>query len=278
MKRHRMPFEYWEDDHTALLRRTREPRWADDREFYVRQFFHGRESGTERPYFLNRRGRVLYDRQGPFEGRYRSGEELVSSEVGRPAYIFCPGPSMAQLRLEDFRSKLTMAVNSAAFAMRDAQFWVMAESGYARWLLDTRDKERLRGAQVISTARVAINIRDHEVRTKRKLVAACYIIRWEEEMVVPPRTPAVSITNALVTAWQMGCPEVYVIGLDLSKKGGAYMPGVPFTKEGAKNPFRDQILALRQFELPGMEVFNASPLSWDALPNFTPIKVEDVPR
>lgn len=276
MKKYRMPFEYWEDEHTALLRRERNNRWADDREWYCQQHFHGHPMDGG-PFFLNKKCHKLYRHRGPFKPPFRHGAELVDTYKGGDAYIVCPGPSLGLFdRLEDLESQLSLAVNSAGFAFRP-WYWVMAESGYARWLVKDPGEHwrRLQGMQLVCTARVAVVIRDKF--WGQPFLGASYVVRWEEEFIVPPRTPAVSITNALVTAWEMGCRRAFLLGCDLSKEGGAYADGVPHTAEGARNPFDDQIKALRQFQLPDFEVLNASPLSREALPNFTPINYEDIP-
>lgn len=279
MKTYRMKFDYWDDAHTKLLRAERGPgsghpeedaRWADDPEWYCRQHFrHGKDGAG--PYFLNKRCHGLLLKHGPFKGRYRDGEVLVGVGIYDACFIVCPGPSLSEVDLSEAQRRLpVIAVNSAGFLVRP-NLWVMAESGYAKWLV-ARDPTvwgHLCDVNVAATARVAVVLRAHELSVRERggeLMRACYVIRWEERFVVPPRTPAVSITNALVTAWQMGFKQVYVLGMDLSKEGGPYVKGVPHTKEGAANPFDDQIKALSQFELPDFEVINCSPLSKDTLP------------
>lgn len=274
MKKYKMPFETWEDGETMRLREGRGDKWANDRLWYCRQHFHGAETGG--PYFLNRRCRGLYDKHGPFKGRYKAGEELVGKHEGEIAYIVCPGPTVTEDLLRRIVEKdLTIAVNSGGFAF-EPKYWVLAESGYALWLIRNPQIKWNPEITAITTARVAVVLRAKEIGERRKILKDLFVIRWEEEFVVPPRTPAVSIMNALVTAWQMGCSKAYVIGMDLSKEGGAYMKGVPYTKEGEDNPFDDQIRALQQFQLPGFEVFNGSPLSKACLPNFTPIDYEEI--
>jgi hypothetical protein len=265
-----MPFEYWEDEHAALIRKSKAPEFMDP-DYYVEAHFH--PPGSKAPYFLNQRCRKLYDKGGPFEGRYRSGEELVDRFPSGDAYIFCPGPSMIDVNPARWSGCLTMAVNSAGFAFTPV-YWVMAESAYARWLLKQTEVKIPLGGRLISTARVAVCVRDYEGRGQ--IFSKIYVVRWEEEKIVPPRVPAVSVFNALVTAWEMGCKRAYLIGLDLSKEGGPYLEGVPYTKEGAANPFDDQVKALSQFALPGMDVFNGSPVSRDVLP-FDYVPYEEMP-
>ena len=273
MKIHRMPFKYWDDEHTVLIKKSKPPEFADP-DFYVEAHFH--PPGSDKPFFLNRRCRKLYDRQGPFSGRYHDGGELVDRYAGQDAFIFCPGPSLADVPVEAFKSKMTMAVNSAGFAM-DPTFWVMAESGYARWLIKDQVANIPKDRTIISTGRVAVCLRDFDEKRKKPLFPWVWVVRWEEEKVVPPRVPAVSVFNALVSAWEMGCKRAFLLGLDLSKASGPYLDGVPFTKEGAANPFDDQVLALSQFKMPRMEVLNCSPVSKDILP-FQYISHEEVLR
>lgn len=272
MKKHRMPFEHWEDEHAKLIRASKPPEFMDP-DYYVEAHFH--PPGSPTPYFLNKRCRSLLDRQGPFTGKYVDGEELVGTCPCGDAFIFCPGPSMGEVDTRKFGGCLTMAVNSAGFAI-DPTYWVMAESAYARWLMGS-EVEVPCGRSVIATARVAVCLRDHEIRSKQDVFGEVHVVRWEEEKVVPPRVPAVSVFNALVTAWQMGCDNVYLIGLDLSKDDGAYLLGVPHTDEGARNPFNDQIRALSQFKMPGMTVYNGSEASADVL-QFEYLDYENIER
>lgn len=290
MKLHRQKFEYWDDDHTVLIRDSK-PKEFIDPDYYLRAHFH--PPGSDKPYFLNKRCRALFARGGPFKGKYKDGEELVGIHEGEDCFIFAPGPSMSTVDVSKFDGRLTMAVNSARFAM-EPTYWVMAESAYARWLISEKGLEIPSNKEVaikpspnsigrltyrnlecvISTARVAVCLRA-EKRT-RDLFDIVYVVRWEEECVVPPRVPAVSVFNALVSAWEMGCSRVFLIGLDLSKAGGPYLKGVPYTKEGAANPFDDQVRALSQFKMPGMDVFNGSPASKDILP-FEYVPYEEIP-
>lgn len=261
MKQYRMPFEHWEDDHTALIRESKPPEFLDP-EYYVRAHFH--PEGSDKPYFLNRRCRSLYDRRGAFTDHFVDGEKLVNKFTGRDCYLFCPGPSMAEFDTSKVRGNLVMAVNSAGFAINPT-YWVMAESAYARWLIGSDGPGTIpHGRRLITTARVAVCLREYD--PKGKIFHRIYVVRWEEEFVVPPRVPAVSVYNGLVSAWQMGCSRVFLIGLDLDKAAGAYLEGVPHTEEGAKNPFHDQVKALQQFKMPGMQVYNGSPVSKDTLP------------
>ena len=280
MKTHRMPFVHWDDDHTKLIRMTKEPEFVDP-VYYVKAHFH-RDSEGNGPYFLNKRCRALLDKHGPFKDRYRSGLELVDRHKGRVCFIFCPGPSMVKPPrgfCGTHQDRVTMAVNSAAFAV-DAEYWVMAESCYALWLTRPTNKQKIPSRKVLSTARVAVVLRDRELQNPKTVMhESVHVLRWEEEFIVPPRVPAVSVFNALVTAWQMGCREVRLIGLDLSRPAGkAYTKGVPHTQEGASNPFDDQIRALRQIfplGLPGMKVINGSPYSRHLLP-FCPMDYKEI--
>lgn len=285
MKHHQMDFEHWEDDHTALLRKERGPgsghseedvRWADDPEWYCRQHFRRDPSGGG-PYFLNRRCNGLLKQDGPFTGHYVDANCLDSIACGENVYLFCPGPSLADVPYDRFTStdRVSMAVNSAGLRV-PANYWVMAESAYALWLMG-RMPDGVFSKRVISTARVAVVLRAKERTLDRKIFRTVFVARWEEEFVVPARVPAVSVFNALVGAWQMGAKRCIVFGLDLSRPGGkAYVDGVEFTKEGATNPFDDQVRALSQFNLPGMEVVNCSPHSRKILPNFTAADWQEV--
>lgn len=261
MRKFRMPFEYWEDEHTKLLRKTKPPEFLDP-DFYVEAHWHFDSDGNG-PYFLNRRCLALMNKHGPFRNNYHDGEKLVDRHWGLPAFIFAPGPSLEEVDFAAFDGDLvTMALNSAGFRVAP-RYWVMAESSYAKWLLGERYPPH---RCIIATARVAVMLRAEEVKKRRTKWDPVYVVRWEEEKIVPPRTPAVSLSNALVSAWEMGCPVVYLLGVDLSKPKRPYVEGVPYTKEGAANAFDDQILAIRQFQLPDFRIVNGSPHSKDVLP------------
>ena len=97
MKKYRMHYETFEDEHTKVLRKTKPPEFLDP-EYYVRAHFHHAKDGTG-PFMLNSACRKFLDKQGPFCPPYHLAEnELVDIYKGLPAFIFCPGPS-----LEDFR-------------------------------------------------------------------------------------------------------------------------------------------------------------------------------
>lgn len=270
MKLHKMPFEYWEDEHVKLLRNDK-PKEFLDPDYYVEAHWHYDREGNG-PYFLNKKGRGLLDRDGPFEGKYVDGDELLDSWSGETCYIVCPGPSLSKAPIGRIAaSGRTIAVNSAGFAF-DPTFWCLAESGYAKWFIEQDIPPR---RAFLATARVAVWLRHKEKKSRKKLARKVYVIRWEEGKVVPPRTPAVTISNALVSAWQMGACKAVLVGLDLSKPGAPYAKGIPYTREGAQNPFNDQVRALRQFELPGFEIVNTSPHSKKLLP-FDYCDIEDV--
>lgn len=270
MKKFRMPFEYWEDDHTRLLRQTKSADFLDP-EYYVRAHFCYDESGNG-PYFLNFRGRGFLKRDGPFKEPYCDGEKLVDKHKGQLALILCPGPSLAEflelvpiLQVIESSKVVVYAVNSAGFLV-NPNYWVICESGYAKWGLANHFKAFQRKT-FVATARVAIYFRRYKVKVKQ-----VYVVRWEEEFVVPPRTPAVSTTNALVTAWEAGAKEAFLVGCDLSKPGRPYVAGVPYTEDGAKNPFDDQCKALAQFYLPDFSVKNGSFFSKDIFKEFLSYK------
>lgn len=275
MKKYRMPYETFECAHTKIIRKTKPPEFLDP-EYYVKAHFKMASDGTG-PFFLNSAGRKFLDKQGPFRPPYFLAEEnLVDAYVGKPAFIFCPGPSMAEFPfpVRPRRPKPTFvsfAVNSAGFAGIGEMYWIICESGYMRWLLKGR-RWQWDNRVFITTARCAVFLRRAKVK-----VMKVYVSRWEEEFVVPPRTPAVTISNALATVWEMGCSEAYVIGLDQSKPDGQpYTAGVPHTPKGASAPFDDQIRALKQFQLPGMTIYNGSPHSRDFFPNFTPMAYTEI--
>ena len=141
----------------------------------------------------------------------------------------------------------------------------MCETGYAIWLLQEHAKSKRGRSKTeippkknfILSARAGVLIRGDHID-----VGPSVVIRWEENKLVPILTPAVCTTNALVTAWQMGCKRAFLIGMDLSRPASKpYAEGVPYTQAGATNSFDGQIKALRQFSIPNMEIYNGSPYS-----------------
>jgi len=229
-----------------------------DEDYYLEA--HCREFGGNK-YFLNKRCRRLMAAMGNFRPPYHDCETIVDAYKGQDAFIFCPGPSLSEVDTSVFEDRLTLATNSAGFKI-DPYLWVMCETGYALWLLREHKNSRSKLSippkkNLLLSARAAVLIRGDHIK-----VGPSIVIRWEENKLVPILTPAVCTTNALVTAWQMGCKRAFLIGMDLSRPGDKpYVDGVPFTKEGASNSFQDQVKALRQFSIPDMEIYNGSPYS-----------------
>jgi hypothetical protein len=198
---------------------------------------------------------------------YRDCEELVDRHKGEPAYIFCPGPTMNWTNPKRFVNKVTIAVNSAGYAF-DPTYWLFAEASYSRravkWVR-TWNRQMKKTLSLLVTARSSAFLCQEESLRGEKFNEV-YVLRWDEENILPPYCPGASIMNALITAWQMGCNPCYVIGLDLCKKGGAYIDGVPVTKEGKKSPFDRQLACLQKFSIPEFDVINGSPNSAEVLP------------
>ena len=265
MKTFELDFKMWETPDVVSLRQSKpknepwfNPNGKIDEDYYREA--HCREFGGNK-YFLNKRCRRLMRAMGNFKPPYFDCEKLVDSHKGGDAFIFCPGPSLSEVDMSAFEDKLTLATNSAGFKI-DPYFWVMCETGYALWILkehkNTRSKIEIPSKKnFILSGRAAVLIRGEHIK-----VGPSVVIRWEENKLVPILTPAVCTTNALVTAWQMGCKRAFLLGMDLSRpEDKPYVSGVPFTKAGATNSFRDQVKALRQFHCPDMEIYNGSPYS-----------------
>ena len=248
MRKYRMPFEYWDDEHTKLLKK-KQPDVVDP-DVYLDRLLWDCPGG---PFMLNNRNRQRFKKFGPFKPPYYPASLIEDRYKGMDAFIFGPGPSMRDTKISAYQDSLTIAMNSAGFAFKPF-FWSVFESNYMYWLREQRTIAP--GHVFLMTARCAL-IWIQAGRTPR--MRAAFIPRWEEERVVPPRTPAVCLTGSLVGAWQMGCKRAFLIGVDLSKPGQAYAEGVPHTEFGAKNPFDDQVRAIKQFKLPDFEVFYGSP-------------------
>ena len=265
MKKYRMPYETFEDEHTKVLRKTKPPEFLDP-EYYVRAHFK-KDSEGNGPFMLNSACRKMLDSQGPFKTPYLLAEnELIDIHKGKECFIVCPGPSLSTFAIPKPPKKstfnaVTMAINSAGFAGINEMYWVICESGYMRWLLKGR-RWQWQDRVFITTARCAVFMRRVKVNVRKVFVS-----RWEEEFVVPPRTPAVSISNALCSAWEMGCTAAYLVGFDQSKPNGVpYMEGLPHTPKGAQNPYDDQLRAMKQFQLPDFKIYNGSKYSSKLLP------------
>lgn len=253
-----MPFEYWEDNYTKRIRRKRNNKDADDREGYFFSRCVHQKPGWPYKYHLPPPGVNMMKSQGPFLGKYRDCEGMCGIHEGRNAHIFCPGPSVEGLDFSKFFGKLTFSVNSAGFLF-PTNYWVIAESSYAKWFVK---QEAPWGSVMLLTARAAVCFRQEEKDLCRTLMAWAWIIRWEEELIIPCRAPSgASVMNALVSAWQMGCPRAFIYGLDLGKQNGPYVSGVPHTREGERRSYDEQIRTLDQFSLPGFEVVNMSPVN-----------------
>ena len=253
MKRHEMPFEYWEDQLTLKYRLTMKR--LEDRDAWFR--YHLRMC-SQGPFQMNGRCWNLYQRDGVFAKPYKEFD--LYEKMPGCGFVFFPGPSLKDFG--EISRKLccrwpTIAVNSARFRV-PAKWWFMAENGYAFWAaVQNLAEVPGRPLNVICTARSAVALRAFGAK-----IDSCRYVLWEENKLVPIRSPAPSAFGAFITLWQMGVNKIYAIGLDLSKPDDKpYVEGVPFTDVGAKNPFDDQILALKQFQLPGLRVFNGSPYS-----------------
>ncbi|UCG53536.1 MAG: hypothetical protein JSW58_08260 [Candidatus Latescibacterota bacterium] len=267
MKKYRMPYQTFECAHTRVIRATK-PKEFLDPEYYVRAHFKMASDGTG-PFMLNAAARRALERDGPFRPPfYLAEKELIDIYRGHEAFIFCPGTSLEGFDFPERPRRwrpncVVLAVNSAGFVKEVREmYWIISESGYMRWLLRGRRWQWENRAFVI-TGRCAIFMRKAKVKVNR-----VYVSRWEEEFIVPPRTPAVTISNALVTAWEMGCTTAYVVGADQSydNQGKAYAKGLPHTPKGATMGFEDQLRALVQFQLPDFKIYNGSPKSKESLP------------
>ena len=258
----------WETDDVVDLRNSKpknepwfHPNGKIDEDYYREA--HCREFGGNK-YFLNKRCRRLMAAMGNFKNPYHDCEKIVDQYKGKDAFIFCPGPSLSDVDISAFEDRLTLASNSAGFKV-DPYLWVMCETGYAIWLLQEHEKHKRNRSKIsipakknfVLSARAAVLVRGDHVD-----IGPSVVIRWEENKLVPILTPAVCITNALVTAWQMGCARAFILGMDLSRpKDKPYAKGVPHTQRGATNSFDGQIKALRQFSIPDMQIYNGSPHS-----------------
>lgn len=251
-----MPYKYFRDEMTRTLERT-QPEMADPDHCYSELMWKvpGGES-----YLLNQKNRRLFRKHGPLKPPHYTADVLENLYFGQDAFVFCPGPSMDMVDLDLFKNKLTIAANSAGFKFQCA-YWAIFESNYLIWFAEQKIPPSRR---FIMTARCAIRWR---YMYNKSSETAVYIPRFEELKIMPHRTPAVGAMGAIVSAWWMGARRIFLVGMDLSRpKKKAYTSGVPYSAFGAKNPFTEQIIAMKQFCLPDVEIYNASPHSVDTLP------------
>lgn len=254
----RMPFKHWRDRDTINFEKT-QSEMVDPARCHKILSWQGPDG---RMYLLNNKNRSYMSRQGPFHAPYDLLENHENRHAGETAFVICPGPSLDEYPRGTFDGCLTYAVNSAGFKLR-ARYWVAAESNWILWLL-REAKKFPSDRDWIMSSRCAVRWRGlgHTPRVKSVLVS-----RLEEEKIMPHRQPAVGLMAALFSAWWLGAERVYLIGADLSRPHGqSYTDGVPHSDFGAKNPFDEQVQAMQQFAIPGLDVFNASPHSRKLLP------------
>jgi hypothetical protein len=252
-----MPYEYFRDQMTVTLEKT-QPEMVDPDRCYEALMWQVPGDDT---YLLNQKNRSLFRKNGKFKPPYYSADVLENKHAGEDAFVFCPGPSMDMADLSRLRGRVTIAANSAGFKF-PCKYWAIFESNYMIWLVDQRIPK---GRDFIMTARCAIRWRD--MYKKGHMSRNVYVPRFEELKIMPHRTPAVGAMGAIISAWWMGVRRIFLIGMDLSRpKKKAYTSGVPYSKFGATNTFKEQIRAMSQFSLPDVEILNASPYSADILP------------
>jgi hypothetical protein len=262
----RHAFQWWRDKDTINFEIT-QPYMADPNNCFKLLSCTGPDGKN---YILNRKNRSYLKTQGPFKPPYYQLDDYMDHYSGQNCFIFCPGPSMDSVDLSVFKNKFTIAVNSAGFKV-NAKYWCAFESS---WLLFLLGLKKFPEDRVwIMSSRCAIRFRGLH---KTSFVKEVYIARFEDDRRMPHRQPAVCTMGAFFSAWWLGAPRIYVIGMDLSKpKGVPYCKNVPYTDYGASNPFQEQIRALNQFSIPEFTVFNGSPHSQDKLP-FNKISYKEI--
>lgn len=271
---YRMPFEHFEDKDTIRVkniiatttgkRRRRSVALMTPEKEY-RSCMYTSKHSEERwlvPYSRDKRNRIdAYLARG-----YKTFDALGIEARGTSGYVLCPGPSIGSFDVQSVENlPAVFAVNSAGFVAKSAT-WCVIEATYSKWLSETRRRLRLvRHRKFVMSARAAIWSPRLDV----------YLSRFEERRNIPTRCSAPGLFAAVAAAWSVGCTRVYLIGVDLSKKNGAYVDGVPYSAEGAESPFDDQLRAVPQMAFPGVEIINGSPVSRDSLP-FTYASYEDI--
>lgn len=203
--------------------------------------------------------------------------ELKGKHAGETAYILAPGPSLNSTAAENFKNRLTLAINSAGFYV-PSTYWVQAEAVYTKWFIRQHiwslKKEEF---QVLNQRDFCLNARSyHELLRFDTLFGRYrYVLRLEEIGLIPTRVEGTTLFHALGLAYWLGCPRAVFFGLDLGKQAGAYASGLPHSPKGARRPFTRQIGAIKKTQLPDIEIFNCNPYSNDMGLPFKPISVEE---
>jgi len=210
-------------------------------------------------YILTKNALNRFYRLGPPQPPTYDYEEIKDIHKGETIYIIAPGTSLNNVDPSIFDGKLTIAINSAGF-WRDCTYWSMAEGGYAMWAgtkngLRERYKDKFAKQKFLLTCRAALIWIEQELPFRN-----IFITRHEEEKTVPRRIkiPAVTTINTIASAWWMGCSRAVLFGLDLSKRGGPYVKGVPYTQKGAKHGYKPQVEVLKGCIHEGLEIFNVN--------------------
>jgi hypothetical protein len=265
----RMPFTYWADRDTQQF-------MVKQKEMVSQLDCHNLllwKAPDGIKYLYNNKSRAYHTEDGPYRPPFYHMDPLEDLYAGADAFVLCPGPSLADTDLDSFKDKLTLCVNSAGFKVPHGLFWVTMESSYLIKVLREQKIDPPPGRTWIQSSRCAVRWRHWGWG---KVSRAVYVGRWEEEWILPHRTPAGCVMGALTAAWWMGAKRAFIVGMDLSKKNGPYVRGVPYSEFGASNPFDEQPRTLEQFRMPGMQVFNGSPLSREVVKNFTPISYPEI--
>ncbi|UCG53535.1 MAG: hypothetical protein JSW58_08255 [Candidatus Latescibacterota bacterium] len=284
MKKHRIPFKPYDTIGERFLQKS-DPEHIDP-DFYL---FDNLLFTIDRqgPFFIRAaHERKTFFSQGPIRPPHLLFEEtLVDAYPGSSAFIFCTGPSSQDCPIPPDVSdrSITIAVNSAIFLPSKFRYWTICEGIYMRWVLRRCDARweknwKWQDQECLIPGRILTWFRSNQWGVK--INSTAYITRWEEELILPPRNPAPSLGNALVSAWQMGCKNAYLIGVDQGKVKGEVYPKKLFTnkkrlKESEAN-LKFQRRFLNDFSLPGMTIYNGSPHSWHLLKRFKKISYREI--
>jgi hypothetical protein len=269
---YRMPFEWWDDADTRNFRRTQPEMALPEDCFRLLSW----KAPDDRSYLLNNTNRRLFTKDGPFEDPYFSADRLYDSRAGEDAFVFCPGPSLAQTDMSRYSQAMSIAVNSAGFAFKSIRpvLWAVFESNYMLEVLRHAGKKNPAGLKVpaipeglmfLFSPRVAIRWRGNGY-TDKAPGATYWVARFEEDRLMPHRTPSVATMGAIAAAYWLGAKRCFMLGLDVSRPGGKpYVEGIPYGAAGATGPIEEQLKALVQIRYPGMEILNCSPHSREKL-------------
>jgi hypothetical protein len=213
-------------------------------------------------FLITRQDLTRLTKWGGFHDPFIYAQYIKNWYKNKTAVIVAPGPSLNDIRPEIFSQKYTFALNNAMFWLKCPYYVSITEGRYGLWLSEQSgewQRDRLYpfvNQNYIMTARAAIMWWKMLLPFRR-----IYITDHEETRRIRRCRSAITITNTIATVKYLGFRECIIYGMDLCKKDGPYVKGVPFSKFGAENPYDTQVKELMQVERFGLDIYNVNPYS-----------------